>query len=404
MSFTVTCSCGKKLAAREEHVGKRAKCPQCGQMFLIAPPGPGRPAAQPEQPSSTPLYDGQRIEHWLDLLTSDDPADRKKAANNLAAVGPEAASELTLLIQRTTSQNVLVRHWSTACIGRMGSVAKAAMSALVDRLSDEQPLVREKAARAIEQVMPDAKPFVPALLRGLEAADEARRAEAIDLFHRNLKTSGISRFRFWSCTCGRVYIKLDLEQRLRKLVEAPDEVSFEGKRSCRQCGAVYDDRDIYEGKHDVPEPYWPKLQSKFGQQLSLADNFLASAPADPGYRISDEERSHEVVVNMASLAPFALSLESPALEEGDQGYVIAAAPAAPVYGVLGQQGDVELVPGVEVPRSGKYKCTSCAKKRLSMVGGGPSPARASVVMQFKEGKRFTECPNCRDLTEWEWLG
>jgi hypothetical protein len=95
--------------------------------------------------------------------------------------------------------------------------------------------------------------------------------------------------------------------------------------------------------------------------------------------------------------------------EGDNGYAISAATPTPVYGVLGQlsAGTVELVPGVEVPESGKYKCTSCAKKRLKAAkeaNASPVPPRASVVMQFKAGKTFTECPNCRDLTEWEWLG
>jgi hypothetical protein len=142
--------------------------------------------------------------------------------------------------------------------------------------------------------------------------------------------------------------------------------------------------------------------------LILPDDFLAADREDASYRISDDARPHEAEVNLESLAPFSLALESPALE-GEQGYAIAAEPP-PVYGVLGQQRQakaVELVPGVEVAKSGKYKCTSCAKKRLNAAreaSAGSTPPRASIVMQFKAGKTFTECPNCRDLTEWEWLG
>lgn len=39
MSISVVCQCGKRLEAREEHAGKRAKCPNCGQVLLI----PGQP-------------------------------------------------------------------------------------------------------------------------------------------------------------------------------------------------------------------------------------------------------------------------------------------------------------------------------------------------------------------------
>ncbi len=414
MPFTVTCTCGKKLSAREEHVGKRAKCPQCGQMLLIAPKSPAKapmPAATPttgETASAAPANDVHGVGHWLELLASEDPVKRKKAANHLAGVGPEAASQLPVLVQHSTSENMLVRHWAVACMGQIGPAAKDAVGALLDRLADEQPLVREKAARAIEHVMAEAKPFVPALLHGIQEKDDDRRGAAIELFRRNLKTAGISRFRFWACTCGRVYIKVDLDQRLRKMVDAPEEVSWEGKRSCSQCGAHYFDREVYAGKYDVAEQYWARLQSKFGQQLSLPEDFLADAQEGAGYRISDDGRPHEAELNMPSMAPFSLALESPSLE-GEQGYAIAAEAAPPVYGVMGQQQAkaVELVPGVEVNKSGKYKCTSCAKKRLSAAretSAGSTPPRASIVMQFKAGKTFTECPNCRDLTEWEWLG
>ena len=410
MPFTVTCSCGKKLSAREEHIGKRAKCPQCGQTFKIVPP-PKEKAAESVAPTATaPLYDGQRVEHWLDLLASPNADDRRKAADVLAGVGPEAATELATFVARCGSDNVLARHWAVVCLGQIGTAATDALPALLERLTDEQPLVREKAAKAIEQAMPDVKPFVPHLIRGLNDKDAERRAAAIELFRRNLRTAGISRFRFWACTCGRVYIKLDLDQRLRKMAAEPDEVRWEGTRKCGQCGAQYDDREIYAGKYDVPEPHWAKLRSKFGQELTVPDDLLADAPAEAGYRISDKPQANDALPAIASLAPFSIALESPLGLEGDQGYAIAEAPSPPpLYGVLGSQpGAAELdefVPGAEVQRSGKYKCTACGKKRLSSAADASKPpARASVVMQFKAGKTFTECPHCGELTEWEWLG
>lgn len=414
MPFTVTCSCGKKLSAREEHIGKRAKCSQCGQTFLIARPPPNKPPSPPPEPAiaapTTPLYDGRRVEHWLDVLASSNAEERRKAADVLAGVGPEAVAELATFVGRCESENVLVRHWAVVCIGQIGPAGKDALPSLFDRLNDEQPLVREKAAKTIEQIVPDARPFVPHLLGGLHDKDAERRAAAIELFRRNLQTAGISRFRFWACTCGRVYIKLDLDQRLRNLVDAPDQVSWEGKRTCRQCGAEYEDREIYAGKYDVPEPHWPKLRSKFGKQLSVPDDLLADAQEDAGYRISEHARSNDALPAISSLAPFSISLESPAALESEQGYALADVPQpAALHGVLGSKNALEeaaeLVPGADVPRSGKYKCTSCGKKRLSSApDASKSPARASVVMQFKAGKAFSECPQCGDLTEWEWLG
>jgi hypothetical protein len=40
MAIEVVCSCGHKIRAREEHAGKRAKCPGCGTLLRI--PGPLR--------------------------------------------------------------------------------------------------------------------------------------------------------------------------------------------------------------------------------------------------------------------------------------------------------------------------------------------------------------------------
>ncbi|HVA47641.1 MAG TPA: HEAT repeat domain-containing protein [Pirellulales bacterium] len=364
----------------------------------------------PSGAAQAPAYDGKPLAFWLDLLASSDASERRKAADILAGVGPEAASELGTFVRYGESEHVLARHWATVCLGAIGPAAKEALPALYARLGDDQPLVREKAAKVIEQVMPEARPFVPHLLRGLNEKDDDRRAAAVELFRRNLRTAGISRFRFWACPCGRVYIKVDLEQRLRQMADSPDAVSWEGKRSCRQCGAQFDDRDIYAGKYDVPETHWSRLMSKFGKQLSVPDDFLDDTKQDAGYRISDESHGNDPILTMPSLEPFSMALAAPASMEGDQGYAIAEAAPPPIYGALGPRrqtdAEQERVPGAVVGQSGKYKCTSCGKKRLSTAlstSVGPAPGRASVVMQFKAGKTFTECPQCGELTEWELL-
>src|SRR5438874_220232 len=42
-------SCGKQLKAKDEYMGKRAKCPGCGQVRII--PGPVRDVRRHEEPA-----------------------------------------------------------------------------------------------------------------------------------------------------------------------------------------------------------------------------------------------------------------------------------------------------------------------------------------------------------------
>lgn len=420
MQFTVTCACGKKLAAREEHVGKRAKCPRCGQLLLIARPAGQRspqnqasdtltggehhtPGAAPESPAA-PRYNGQLLEHWFNLLTAADANDRRQAAEVLGGVGPEAVGEINMLIAHTARPHVLVRHWATVCLGQIGPQAKDALDALLARLQDEQPLVREKAAHAIGQVIPGGAAFVPRLLGELNRKD-ADHSQAIEVFRRDLKTAGISRFRYWACACGRVYIKVDLEERLRNMVEAPHEMDWTAVRACAQCGAKYEDRDIYDGKYDVDEPYWPKLRVKFGNQLALSDDFFDETKQDVGYRLSNGSAAEQL--GMPSPAVFSLNMETAFAVETNDGYALAAAPVAapPLYERLAARVAApkkpEWVPGGTVPETGKYKCVSCAKRRLSGTVDTNALVQPSVIVAFRAGKEFTECPRCGELTEWE---
>ena len=43
MPIAVKCACGKALRVKDEHAGKRGKCPACGQVFVI--PSGGSPQA-----------------------------------------------------------------------------------------------------------------------------------------------------------------------------------------------------------------------------------------------------------------------------------------------------------------------------------------------------------------------
>jgi predicted RNA-binding Zn-ribbon protein involved in translation (DUF1610 family) len=46
MAIKVTCSCGKKLRARDEAAGKKAKCPTCGKVLVIAATVAQRPISK----------------------------------------------------------------------------------------------------------------------------------------------------------------------------------------------------------------------------------------------------------------------------------------------------------------------------------------------------------------------
>ena len=421
MPIPITCFCGKKLRAPEALAGSRAKCPACGQMLLVPSPtaaeAPSAEATPAAAAPSAPLYEGRRAPEWLDLLSGGDQAQRRKAADVLSTVGPEAAVELAEFVDRLTSDHILIRHWSVVCLGRLGPDAQPAFEHLVARLLDDQPLIREKSIEAIGRVSPQASAFFPALRKGINDARAQSRETAVARFRLDLNTAGISRFRFWSCTCGRVYVKDDLEQRLRQLAEAPAAANWQGTLRCKHCPAAFPLYDVYAGKHDVPEKYWPKLRSKFGDRLSLPDDLLLGAEpnaADDGYRISDDGGSRALFDDLPSLAAFSAPLAVEALDDASAGYAIAASTPAvglaphgssAAHDVEDEQGDdeiEELTPGAIVPKTGKYRCTACTKSRLGQAGA--ATPKASVVKAFKAGKKFSACPQCGELTEWQWLG
>lgn len=352
MSISVVCACGKKLVAKDEQAGLRAKCPACGKTLQVpglAPPPPVAPpafaqpaaalpavassAALPVIPAAAPLYEGHSLSHWFELLRTNDPFQRRKAAEILATVGPEAMAELRQIIEWLIADHVLVRHWAIVCLAQVGAAARPALEQLLDRLADQEPLIRQKAAWAVGVVWPEAQAFVPALLHDLDHAEVEVRAAAVERFRLDLKTAGISRFRYWACSCGRVAVKSDLEERLRRMAEAPDKVSWHGEFVCSKCQSRYAVRDVYAGKFDVPEKYWAKLRAKYGDRLRVPDNFFGDeilAPPDTGYRILDDAQPIGAADDMPSLTPFAAPLLSEELDEaGNKIYKIADEPAPP---------------------------------------------------------------------------
>jgi hypothetical protein len=450
MAITVTCHCGKKLVARDEHAGMRAKCPTCGSVLLVPKPAAAKPApaasdaavaapagagarwasgeagrkAEPAIKSGAtpaaaappapprPMYDGKPAADWLELLRSADSDERRKATEVLGKVGPEAKSEVPVFVARLVADHVLVRHWAITCLKQLGPAAADAVEPLFARLTDAEALLREKAARALASIVPGSDRFLPPLLKVLNDKKPETRQAAIACFRRDLRTAGISRRRFWMCSCGSVFEKDDLERQIRAAADSPSPPAWQGARKCKKCGKQYATADVYAGKYDVPEKYRAKLAARYGERIDLADDLLADAPTeDLGYRVSTGPAIVDAVEVSATSTTFSIQLPDAADDHGG-GYAVSAAPVHKPEAKKAPEEepeDTSLVPGTKVPTTGKYRCTACRKVRLSdsrsksatAEGGKPGEPRPSFVRQFKAGKQFTECPNCGDLTEWE---
>ncbi len=81
-------------------------------------------------------------------------------------------------------------------------------------------------------------------------------------------SSGLSRCRYWMCSCGGVFEKEDLETKLLVLGD-PAGATILGTRTCTNCGRTYSCGDIYDGKHDVPRQYWPQLEAQHGKRACI---------------------------------------------------------------------------------------------------------------------------------------
>ena len=433
MSISVVCQCGKKFLAKDEHAGARTKCPVCKEPLTIPKPDQAKPVeAKPAQPAlhhpspnqsppeaqaaapsgppkpsapavdSHPSYEGKNVADWLDLLEVDDPAARRHAVEVLSSIGPEAGTELSVFIDRLSAEHVLIRHWAVTCLEKIGQPARPALDALLKALGDEEPLIREKAALAMERIEPACARFAARLRHGLRDKHAAARISAVVAFRRDMKTLGISRCRFWACACGSVYEKEDLDERLKLLADGTD-IKWEGTRGCKKCGKSYPLRDVYTGKHDVPQKFWPQLVKRFGNRVQVPDNFLTDPDGDShGYDISDGSSSDLLATGL----PVGFSEQVMPPSVGDE-YALAEPPpihksAAPIEET---EEERELVPGATVLKSGNYKCTACGKVRMSESKSALKVAAAvqskALVKYFKSGKTFTACPHCRDLTEWQ---
>src|SRR5688500_5065965 len=60
MPITVTCTCGKSLKVRDELIGKRVKCPACGNAFPVTAAGAAPAGATVYNPTAASAARGKR--------------------------------------------------------------------------------------------------------------------------------------------------------------------------------------------------------------------------------------------------------------------------------------------------------------------------------------------------------
>jgi hypothetical protein len=84
MPIRLTCDCGVTLQAKDEHAGKKTRCPKCSKILEI--PAAAPPPAPPEEeyiPDALPADDGQKVQAGNAYDFADEPPPRPKVREPL---------------------------------------------------------------------------------------------------------------------------------------------------------------------------------------------------------------------------------------------------------------------------------------------------------------------------------
>jgi hypothetical protein len=141
-----------------------------GMRDAVGEPGP----ASGNQPAAAAR--GSMIETSRDLVQPHTQWSMEQlAADALGRIGPEAVPHLVL---RLREPNPVARRRVAEILARIGPDAAAAVPSLTELLRDPDPTVQRSAVRALGQIGPAASAAVPHLLDlFIEAADEAQPAD-----------------------------------------------------------------------------------------------------------------------------------------------------------------------------------------------------------------------------------
>jgi len=135
-------------------------------------PTPARPA-DPVRPAVDAEVQGLAA-----ALADPDATARRRAAQDLAAMGPEAAPALGALSTALGDRSADVRLRAAEAIGRIGPAARAAVPGLTQALRDADPMVRAEAAKSLGLMAEAAAPAAGPLGEALASPEVAVRREA----------------------------------------------------------------------------------------------------------------------------------------------------------------------------------------------------------------------------------
>jgi len=135
-------------------------------------PTPARPA-EPVRPAVDP-----EVQRLVAALADPEATARRRAAQDLAAIGPEAAPALGALTTALGDRSADVRLRAAEAIGRIGPAAGAAVPGLTQALRDADPMVRAEAAKSLGLMAEAAAPAAGPLGEALASPEVAVRREA----------------------------------------------------------------------------------------------------------------------------------------------------------------------------------------------------------------------------------
>jgi HEAT repeat protein len=114
----------------------------------------------------------------VELLDSQDPEFRGRAAQTIGEIGPEAKDAVPRLILLCGDSDRLVRRVAIVALGGIGPSAQSAVTALIRLLDDHEVEIRELAASSLGAIGPASKDALPKLISLLESKEEKDRCAA----------------------------------------------------------------------------------------------------------------------------------------------------------------------------------------------------------------------------------
>ncbi|HSD27961.1 MAG TPA: protein kinase, partial [Vicinamibacteria bacterium] len=139
-------------------------------------PEPTPPPARPPEPA-TPAVDPE-VQRLAAALSDPDAAARRRAAQDLASLGPGATPAVPALTAALGDRSADVRLRAAEAIGRVGPSARGAVPGLVQALRDADPMVQAEAAKSLGLLNEDAAAAAAPLGDALASRDVAVRREA----------------------------------------------------------------------------------------------------------------------------------------------------------------------------------------------------------------------------------